>query len=96
MGCSVSDELMGPIVALLNSREALYPQMCLLKGKLELVRGHVAAKQYKADVPNEALLTYQDGKSVFDTKICLHSWWQRDMGFAKFFSLAFLFVGESI
>jgi U3 small nucleolar RNA-associated protein 5 len=68
MCCSSNEELMGPIMSLLRARETLYPQMCLLKGKLELVKGHVAAKQYKADVPNEALLTYQDESSDEDDK----------------------------
>ncbi|CAG7825086.1 unnamed protein product [Allacma fusca] len=68
MCCSANEELMGPIMSLLRARETLYPQMCLLKGKLELIKGHVAAKQYKADVPNEALLTYQDESSDDDEK----------------------------
>ena len=65
MCCPSNDELMIPLMSLLRARETLYPQMCLLKGKLELIKGHVAAKQYKADVPNTALFTYEDGKYYF-------------------------------
>lgn len=66
MSCPSGEELLGPFMNLLRSREALYPQMCQLKGKLELIKGNIQAKEFKAEQPNEALLVYHDGK-----KFCL-------------------------
>jgi len=60
MACPSSEELLGPFLSLLRSRETLYPQMCQLKGKLELIKGNISAKEYKSEEPNEALLVYQD------------------------------------
>lgn len=54
--------MLGPFMSLLRSRESLYPQMCQLKGKLELIKGNIQVKEFKAEQPNEALLVYQDGK----------------------------------
>lgn len=61
MSCPSGEELLGPFLNLLKSREALYPQMCQLKGKLQLIKGNIQAKEFKAEQPNEALLVYQDG-----------------------------------
>jgi hypothetical protein len=49
-------------MSLLRSRETLYPQILQLKGKLELIKGNIQAKEHKADTPNEALLVYHDGR----------------------------------
>ncbi len=65
MSCPSGEELLGPFMSLLRSREALYPQMCQLKGKLELIKGNIQAKEFKAEQPNEALLVYQDGTCNF-------------------------------
>lgn len=65
MACPSSKELLSPFLSLLRSRETLYPQMCQLKGKLELIKGNIQAKEYKSEQPNEALLVYQDGKFWF-------------------------------
>jgi len=63
MSCPSTEELLGPFMSLLHSRETLYPQMCQLKGKLELIKGNIEAKEHKTEVPNEALLVYQDESS---------------------------------
>jgi hypothetical protein len=60
MACPSSEDLLSPFLSLLRSRETLYPQMCQLKGKLELIKGNISAKEYKSEQPNEALLVYQD------------------------------------
>jgi len=62
MSCSSTEDLLGPFMSLLKMREALYPQMCQLRGKLELIKGNIKAKEFKAIAPNEALLVYNDGK----------------------------------
>lgn len=36
--------------------------MCQLKGKLELIKGNIEAKEHRAEAPNEALLVYNDGE----------------------------------
>ncbi|ODM89696.1 WD repeat-containing protein 43 [Orchesella cincta] len=66
MACPSSEELLSPYLSLLRSREVLYPQMCQLKGKLELIKGNIKAKEFKAEQPNEALLVYQDESSDED------------------------------
>ncbi|CAL8090103.1 unnamed protein product [Orchesella dallaii] len=66
MACPSSEELLSPYLSLLRSREVLYPQMCQLKGKLELIKGNIQAKEFKAEQPNEALLVYQDESSDDD------------------------------
>jgi len=60
MSCPSSDELLGPFFSLLHSRETLYPQMRQLKGKLELIKGNIQAKEHRLETPNEALLVYHD------------------------------------
>jgi len=64
MECPSSEELLSPYLSLLRSREVLYPQMCQLKGKLELIKGNIQAKEFKAEQPNDALLVYQDGMRI--------------------------------
>lgn len=63
MSCPSSEDMLGPFISLLHSREILYPQMCQLKGKLELIKGNIESKEHKTEIPNEALLVYHDGKS---------------------------------
>ena len=62
MSCPSTEELLSPYMSLLHTREVLYPQMCQLKGKLELIKGNIDSKEHKDETPNEALLVYKDGK----------------------------------
>lgn len=62
MNCPNADELLTPFMSLLHTRQVLYPQMCQLRGKLELLKGHIEAKQYSSEPPNDALLVFHDGK----------------------------------
>ncbi|XP_021944574.1 WD repeat-containing protein 43 [Folsomia candida] len=63
MSCPSSEDMLGPFISLLHSREILYPQMCQLKGKLELIKGNIESKEHKTEIPNEALLVYHDESS---------------------------------
>ena len=68
MCCPSSEELLGPFMSLLRTREVLYPQMCQLRGKLELIKGNIEAKQYRAEPANEALLDFHDGMLFYSRK----------------------------
>jgi U3 small nucleolar RNA-associated protein 5 len=66
MSCTLSEDLLTPFTSLLLTREALYPQMCQLRGKLELMKGNIKAKKYCSEMSNEALLLFQDDSSGDD------------------------------
>jgi len=64
MSCPSSEDLLGPFMSLLRTREVLYPQMCQLRGKLELIKGNIEAKQHRDEPSNEALLDFHDGMFI--------------------------------
>jgi len=60
MCCPSADDLLGPFMSLLHTRQVLYPKMCQLRGKLQLIKGHIEAKHHQIEPPNEALLVFDD------------------------------------